>query len=225
MILPTQIRSLPHKVTLLLTGWVLIAVSVSAVIRAGLGAGPLDLLNTGLAAHLHIQVGTASWITTTVLVGFAFVLGMRPKWTTFAGAFFIGLMINAAIRAIPAPSHIAPQALMLVSALAVLYFGIALVVVADLGAGAIDLVMFALHHKGVSLRAARLTIEAGAAITGVLLGGSAGVATVLIAITVGPALQHLIPRVAVMPFVAPISTAVSKPISAAGYAPVAADIP
>jgi uncharacterized membrane protein YczE len=55
--------------------------------------------------------------------------------------------------------------------------------------------MFAIGSKGVSLRIARWGIEAAAAGVGVLLGGTAGVATVLIAASIGPALVRLIPLV------------------------------
>jgi uncharacterized membrane protein YczE len=64
------------------------------------------------------------------------------------------------------------------------------------------MLMFAIGSKGVSLRAARWGIEAGAVCAGVLLGGTAGVATVLIALSAGPALMRLIPRVDTLPLIA-----------------------
>jgi uncharacterized membrane protein YczE len=187
-------RSLTHRLSLLFSGWVFIAAAVSAVLRANLGGGPFDVLNTAIAEQLHIQVGTASWLSTSVVLLAAVLLGARPGVATFAAAFCVGALINALLPVIPTPSALVLRLVMLAVAVAVLYLGIALVVVSGMGAGAIDLLMFALESRGVPLVVARWALEISAALTGLLLGGSAGLATVLIAVTVGPSLQRLIPR-------------------------------
>lgn len=199
-------RSLWHRCLLLVAGWLLLAAGIVSVLHANLGAGPFDVLNTALADRLGIQVGTASWISTMVLVTLAALLGARPGPATFASAFAVGSLINVLLTVMPSPDSLTARATQLVAGTGMLYVGVCLIVIAGLGSGVVDLLMFAIHRKlhtrGVSLKAARWTIEITAALVGVLLGGSAGIATVLIALTAGPVLVRLLPRVNTLPLVA-----------------------
>lgn len=195
-------RSFKHRTSLLVAGWVCIATGVVSVLHAGFGAGPFDVLNVGVSKHLGVQVGTASWVTTAVLVAISMMLGKRPGPATFVSAFFVGSLVNVLLKVIPTPEVLPFRAALLCAGVAVLYFGVCLVVIAGLGYGAVDMLMFALGGKGVSLRVARWGIEAGAVCSGVLLGGTAGVATVLIAVSAGPVLVRLIPLVDSLPLVA-----------------------
>jgi uncharacterized membrane protein YczE len=196
--------SLPRRITLLITGWALIAIGISGILHANLGAGPFDVLNTALASRLNIAVGTASWITISGVLVLAMCIGARPGIATFAGAFVIGQGVNTLLPYMPQPSAVLVRSMMLASALLVLCVGISLVLLSNLGGGAIDLLMLALHRRGLPIVAARLAIEVTAASVGYLLGGSAGIGTVIIAFCVGPAIQRslrwLTPAVA--PFVA-----------------------
>jgi uncharacterized membrane protein YczE len=195
-------RSIQHRAALLVAGWVCIATGVVSVLHAGFGAGPFDVLNVGVAQHLGVQVGTASWVTTAVLVAVAMLLGKRPGPATFMSSFFVGGLVNVLLGVIPTPVDVPVRAVLLCGGVAGLYFGVCLVVIAGLGYGAVDMLMFALGGKGISLRVARWGIEAAAVCSGVLLGGTAGVATILIALSAGPVLVRLIPRVDTLPLIA-----------------------
>jgi uncharacterized membrane protein YczE len=205
-------RSLQHRVALLVGGWVCIAIGVVSVLHAGFGAGPFDVLNVGVAGHLGVQVGTASWVTTAVLVSVAMLLGKRPGPATFMSSFFVGSLVNVLLGVIPTPVFVAARVALLCGGVSLLYFGVCLVVIAGLGYGAVDMLMFALGSKGVSLRIARWGIEAFAVCSGVLLGGTAGVATVLIALSAGPVLVRLIPRVDTLPLIAARTAPLSTPV-------------
>lgn len=182
--------SLPRRITLLITGWSLIALAIPAILHSNLGAGPFDVFNTAIASHLDIAVGTASWITVSGVLLLAMCLGARPGVATFAGAFVIGQGVNTLLPYMPQPSAFLLRAVMLAAALVVLCVGISLVVLSNLGGGSIDLLMLALHRRGLPLVAARLAIEVTAGTVGYLLGGSAGIGTFVIAICIGPALQR-----------------------------------
>jgi uncharacterized membrane protein YczE len=183
-------HALAHRISMLLTGWVLIALSVSTIIRANLGAGPLDVVNTGISKQLHIPVGTAGWVSAAALVLLACILGARPGVATFAGAFIIGVAVNTILPLLPQPASVALRSVMLAAGLVVLCVGCALVMLSDLGSGVVDLLMFALHRRGANLVAARLAIEISATALGFVMGGSVGIATLVIGIGIGPALQR-----------------------------------
>ena len=195
-------RSMQHRVILLIGGWMCIATGVVSVLHAGFGAGPFDVLNVGVAGHLGVQVGTASWVTTAGIIIVAMMLGKRPGPATFISPFFVGGLVNVLLGVVPTPVGLAFRLALLCGGTAVLYFGVCLLVVAGLGNGAIDMLMFALGGKGISLRVARWGIEVAAVCSGVLLGGTAGVATILIALSAGPVLVRLIPRVNTLPLIA-----------------------
>ncbi len=195
-------RSLGHRLSILLTGWVLVSAGIVSVLRAGLGAGPLDVLNVGVASHLGVQVGTASWVTMGTIIAVAMTLGARPGPATFASTFFVGSLVNVFLDLILTPDSFAARLVLLCMGVTILYLGVCLSVVAGLGYSAVDMLMFALGGKGLSLRVARWGIELCAVIAGVLLGGTAGIATILIALSAGPSLVRLIPLVARLPLVA-----------------------
>jgi len=198
---PTD-RSLLHRLSILSAGWVLISLGVVGVLNSRLGAGPFEVLNVGVAARLGVQVGTASWVTMGVMITAATLLGARPGPATFASSFFVGGLINILLGLVMTPDSLVARSLMLCFGIAILFTGVCLTVIAGLGFGAGDLLMFALGRKGVSLKVARWAIEISALVIGVLLGGSAGVATILIALSAGPVIVRLIPRVATLPLVA-----------------------
>ena len=195
-------RSLGHRVSILLTGWVLVSAGIVSVLRAGLGAGPLDVLNVGIASHLGVQVGTASWVTMGTIIAVAMILGARPGPATFASTFFVGSLVNVFLDLILTPDSFAARLVLLCVGVGILYLGVCLSVVAGLGYSAVDMLMFALGGKGLSLRVARWGIELTAVTAGVILGGTAGIATILIALSAGPSLVRLIPLVARLPLVA-----------------------
>lgn len=183
-------RPIHHRLAMLVSGWGLVALGVSAILRADLGAGPFDVLNTAVAGLLGTAIGTASWVTAGVLLLIAYVLGARPGVATFTGVFAVGFGVNLFMALIPTAESLVVRSALLAVAVCVLCVGITLVVLSGLGSSVIDLLMIAIHRRGATLRTARLGIEVSAVLVGVALGGSVGVATLLIAVGIGPALSH-----------------------------------
>jgi uncharacterized membrane protein YczE len=67
-------------------------------------------------------------------------------------------------------------------------------IAARLGVGPMEVVMLGLADRGVPLRWLRTAMEVGVAATGWALGGSIGLGTIVIALTLGHALAAVIPR-------------------------------
>jgi hypothetical protein len=87
---------------------------------------------------------------------------------------------------------------MLVGGIVVTGLGIGLYIGAGLGPGPRDGLMTGLAARGVgSIRAVRTGIELSALTVGWLLGGSVGLGTVIVAVTIGPNVQFFLPRLAV----------------------------
>ena len=71
--------------------------------------------------------------------------------------------------------------------------GTAIYVGADMGSGPRDGVMVGLESKGFKIGMARNIIEVTALALGWLLGGTVGLSSVVIAVSIGPVVQIVIP--------------------------------
>jgi len=192
---PRQVPVAP-RVALFLSCIGLIGCGVAMMIRADWGVPPNDVMNTGLADHLDIGVGFASWLTALVAMALAASLGRRPRVTTFVGGAVIGLAITAALAVVPDVDSAAAKTVLLVVGLGIIWVGVTGVVATDVGAGALELIMLALVDRRVGIRVARWGIEAVLLAIGLLLGGEVGVGTVLFVVGTGPVLAVTLPPTA-----------------------------
>lgn len=177
-------------------GWFFVASAISVLIRLGLGVAPYDVLSTAIGEGLGISPGTGMWITGLVFVGVGWIIGARPGIGTVAGFFGIGAMVNALLRVIPEITDEVAKLGVVVPTLLILYTGVCLVIVSNVGAGPTEVLMMALHKKGLRLSWARWGVEALCAVLGGTLGGEIGVLTVVIVVVAGPCIELLLPRTA-----------------------------
>lgn len=181
------------RLTVFLLGNLLVGLGVGGLLHAHLGVAPFDVTNSGLAARLGVDVGTASWFVGATMVTGAVLLGRRPRVGTLAAVVLVGLAINLAVAGIPTPGGWSTRLALLGVALVTLWSGITCLVLARYGAGPLEELMLALAGRGVPLRTARWGLEAGLTFLGVVLGGQLGVATVLLVVGTGPVLAAVLP--------------------------------
>ncbi len=190
------VRALPPRIIamlVLVAGWFLVAIAISLLIRLELGVAPYDVLNVGLGERIGVAPGTAMWITGTILVLLAWILGQRPGPATPLGFLTIGFFINLTLPLVPETSGLALRVALLVPALLLLYQGVCLIIVSGLGAGPTEVLMLALSERGLGLKVSRWLIELGCAGVGYLLGGPVGVLTVLLVALAAPIISLLLP--------------------------------
>jgi uncharacterized membrane protein YczE len=182
---------------LLCVGWALVAIAISGLILIDFGVAPYDVLNVGVGELLGVAPGTAMWITGAVMVAVAWILGERPGAATPLGFLVIGFLINVTLEVLPdmESAALAVRVAALAPALLGLYTGVCLIIVSGLGAGPTEVLMLALHDRGVGLRASRWVIEIGCAGIGWILGGPVGVLTVLLVTLAAPIIAALLPAV------------------------------
>jgi uncharacterized membrane protein YczE len=178
----------------LFLGLVLYGISDGLLLAAGLGADPWDVFSQGLSRSFGLGIGT--W---TIIVGAAVLLlwiplRQRPGLGTLANVIVIGLIVNEFLSLVPTVHGMAMRVVGM--AVAVLLNGVATAtyIGAHYGPGPRDGLMTGWAARGHSLRVGRTTIEATALLAGWLLGGTVGVGTVVYALSIGPLVHWLLPR-------------------------------
>ena len=172
-------------------GFSLMGVSIAAMIRANLGTSAWAVLEVALSQILGISPGTM-----TVLMGFlvlsgALILREKIGWGTLANILSIGQWIDLALWLIPPVYEpLWLQVPMLLGGILGMGLGSAIYIGVDAGAGPRDSMMLAIRRTtGVSIRVSRGIIEVTVVTIGWLLGGPAGVGTLIFALLIGPSVQ------------------------------------
>lgn len=184
---PTDV--LRARLPRVLGAFVVIGVGIALMVRAELGLGPWDILHQGIAERTGLPFGTVG-----ILVGLAVMLlwiplGVRIGIGTVTNVVTIGLTIDLALALLPDLHGLGTRwaALLLgdlmVGVAAGVYIG------AGLGTGPRDGVMTGLADRGWSIRAVRTALELTVMAAGWLLGGTIGIGTLVIALSLGPIIQ------------------------------------
>jgi uncharacterized membrane protein YczE len=132
----------------------------------------------------------------TVVVGFVVLTGslvLREKlgWGTLANILSIGPWEDFWLKIIPSvKDNLLLQSGMLLLAIFLIGLASAIYIGVDAGAGPRDSLMLAVKRTtGISIRVARAIIEVTVVVVGWLLGGPAGIGTLIFAVLVGPSVQ------------------------------------
>jgi uncharacterized protein len=182
------------RVVALFMGLLLIAIAIVSMLEAELGLPPWNVFHTGIADNTALTFGGASVIVGVVILAIAWIAGARPGFGTVANAVLVGIMIDG-LRLLPAAEALSETSLQtrvgLVGVSTLLFgLGSAFYIGAGLGAGPRDSLMMALIAKtGWRIGVVRGSMEITVLIAGLVLGGSAGIGTLAIALLVGPSTE------------------------------------
>jgi uncharacterized protein len=178
----------------LLVGLWLFAAGVVLGLRSGLGVSPWDVLHDGIRQVTPLSFGVATVLVGVVLVAVTSAAGIRPGPGTLANMVAIGLFADAML-ATGIASDLDGGALPLrlaavVAGVGLVALGSALYIGAGLGSGPRDSLMLAISSRTrARVGLVRALIEGSALVAGWLLGGAAGVGTLLYAFGIGPAVE------------------------------------
>jgi uncharacterized membrane protein YczE len=189
-------RRLPRRLGQLYVGLVLYGISMALLVRSRLGVMPWDVLHQGISRHLGWSLGTVSIIVGALVLLAWIPLRQLPGVGTVSNVFVIGIAVDAALAVLPAPSLLAVRVAFVVAGVLLNGVATAAYIGVHLGPGPRDGLMTGLVRRtGGSVRVVRTSIEVAVVATGWLLGGTLGLGTVVYALTVGPLVQLLLPRV------------------------------
>jgi uncharacterized membrane protein YczE len=181
------------RLALLVAGSLVIAVGVAVMLWTGLGPGPLDVFIGAIRVRTGLSLTLAVWLVIAVLIGLAWALGRRPGPGTVVSPLIIGPTMEAALSVfdgVDPPDAIALVVVFHVAAVFVVGVGAGALIVSGLGAGTGELLAAAASDRtGRSEPRLRMAFESSLLVVGVALGGPIGIGTVVVALTIGPAVM------------------------------------
>ena len=192
-----QLRAgrLGRRLPQLYVGLVLYGFSIALMVRGHLGNAPWDVLHSGLAKHLPITLGEALVIVSFLVMVLWIPLREVPGIGTISNAIVIGVSADAFLRVLDQPGAMWLRGVLMVGGVVVCGLATAMYIGAQLGRGPRDGLMTGFARRtGLSLRLVRTLLEITVVVIGLLLGGVAGVGTVLFALAIGPLTQAHAPR-------------------------------
>jgi uncharacterized membrane protein YczE len=185
------------RVPRLVAGLVIMGVGTALMVAADLGLPPWSVLDQGISQHTGIPIGTVSIVVGALVLCAWVPLRERPGLGTVLNILIIGMTIDVVLLVVDTPQAVAARLAYLLVGAFLWGPGSGLYIGADLGPGPRDGLMTGLAARGFgSIRAVRTAIELSAVTAGWFLGGSVGLGTVVVAVTIGPNVQYFLPRLA-----------------------------
>ncbi len=176
----------------LFLGFFVCSLGVIIVIKSDLGFSPWDVLHQGISKVGGITIGQASIIVGIGVITVDLFLGERIGSGTILNILFIGSFMDLILflDLVPLSNNMVMGVFMMFLGLFVFSVGCYLYISTGLGCGPRDALMVALTKKTkFSVRGVRNTIEISVLACGYLLGGYAGVGTVIAALFTGTFIQ------------------------------------
>ncbi len=175
-------RRLPPAVL----GMVGIGLGIALSIRADLGLAPWDVFHQGVAERTGLSLGVVI-MSVGVAVMLAWIpLRQRAGLGTVINVLVIGPSLDLWLQILPETDVGAARASYLVGSCLTFGFAGGLYIGAALGPGPRDGLMTGLSARGFTVWKVRTVLELSVLLAGWLLGGSVGIGTVVIALSLGP---------------------------------------
>jgi uncharacterized membrane protein YczE len=182
----------------LYAGLVLYGASMALQIRAGLGLDPWDVFHQGIANRTGLSFGTVVIITGAVVLLAWVPLRQRPGFGTVSNVFVIGIAVDATLGVLPHAGSTPVAVAMLLGGVGFNGLAGGAYIGAGLGPGPRDGLMTGLVRRtGRSIRLVRTSLEVGVLVAGAALGGTVGIGTVVYAVSIGPLVHAVLPRLTV----------------------------
>jgi len=181
-------------------GLLLYGASLALMVRADLGLNPWSVLHQGLSERTGISLGMVVNLVGLLVLLVWIPLRQKPGVGTICNVLLIGTAADVALWALPPIEGLALRIAFLAAAIVLNGAATAAYIGTGLGPGPRDgLTTGLVRITGWRIGWARTAIEVAVLAMGWLLGGVAGVGTVLYALANGPLVQWFMARFEIAP--------------------------
>ena len=187
---PLNFSPKPITIFILCLGLFLFGLGESLIITASVGMSPWTVLAEGLSITTGLSIGTLTFLISLGVLLLWIPLKQQAGIGTILNAIIVAAVIEWSLPYLPHPETYAMQILQAV--LGTLIVGVAsgIYLIANLGPGPRDGLMTGCQKAtGLTIAWVRVFLEIVVITIGWTLGGTVGIATVIFAIGVGPAVS------------------------------------
>lgn len=178
-----------RRLIILFIGSSTLSFGIAMYLKADLGSDPLTTFLVGLSKIINISIGRATQMTMLITLIVIFFLDRKYIGLgTIINVFLTGELLNLFMR-INLENYNSTTWRLIILAIGLLTYsiGLAIIIMAGLGQGAVDSIMSILKDKfNISVRKARTILDVALLVIGVILGGPIGIGTGIGALVNGP---------------------------------------
>lgn len=184
-----------REILMVIVGSMMMGASIDLFVQADFGLDPLSLFQAGLGRVLHLSLGTTSQV---LMISIIILLFFIDRKRIGIGSILNSVLVGAFIKwfspvICTGGGTAAGRLLCLLAGLILMGVGIGTYVAAGLGEAGMDAMMMYLSGKlKKNVNVTRITIDILLSITGFLLGGKLGGATVVSMLVNGYMIQFTI---------------------------------
>ncbi len=185
---PLNVRPKVKTLIFLIFGLFLFGLGETLLLASGGGVSPWTVLAEGLSIYTSYSIG---WCTIWVSIGVLIIwipLKQKPGIGTILNAIIIAIVLDVALPYLPNPENYGLKMLQIIIGVLITGLGSGFYLISNLGPGPRDGLMTGIQRvtrKPIAL--VRSTIELSVVFFGWMLGGTAGLGTLIFALGIGPA--------------------------------------
>ena len=158
------------------------------MLATGAGVSPWTVLAEGISVYTSYSIGICTFWTSLSVLLFWIPLKQKPGIGTILNAIIIALVFDFALPYLPNPEIYAFKVLQIIIGVLITGLGSGFYLIANLGPGPRDGLMTGVQRvTGKPVALIRAIIEVSVVFFGWLLGGTAGLGTIIFALGIGPA--------------------------------------
>ena len=184
---PFTIRPPAISILFLLLGLIVFGFGHAILFAANLGVSPWMVLSQGITVQTGWSIGWTILAVSALVLVLWWPLKQVPGLGTVINSFIVAAVIEVSIKFLPTFDHILAQSFQALIGIIFIAIGTAVYLIANLGPGPRDGLMTGLQKvTDLPLAYVRNGLELSVVIVGWSIGGTAGIATLMFAIFIGP---------------------------------------
>ena len=185
---PLNIKPKLKTLFFLILGLFLFGLGETLLLASGAGVSPWTVLAEGISIYSSYSIGICTfWISLSILI-FWIPLKQKPGIGTILNAIIIAIVFDYTLPYLPNPIAYEFKVLQIIIGVMIVGLGSGFYLIANLGPGPRDGLMTGVQKiTGKPIALVRSTIEVIVVFFGWLLGGTAGLGTIVFALGIGPA--------------------------------------
>ena len=185
---PLNIKPKIKTLIFLIIGLFLFGLGETLLLASGGGVSPWTVLAEGLSIHSSYSIGWCTILVSFIVLILWIPLKQKPGIGTILNAIIVALVLDYALPYLPNPENYKFKVIQIIIGVLITGLGSGFYLIANLGPGPRDGLMTGVQRvTGKPIALVRSTIEVIVVFFGWLLGGTAGLGTIIFALGIGPA--------------------------------------